>query len=154
GYRNRPELTAERFVDGFFRTGDLVRRGPDGSLEFLGRRDRQVKVRGFRVECGEVEAALEAHPSVRAAAVVGRGDRLVAYVVPAAPNGRAALVGEWREVYDEAQGANRGATSPDPSFDTAGWVSSYTGVPLTADEMREAVGGTVARMLANKPARV
>ncbi len=79
GYLGRPERTAEAFVpDPFsavpgarlYRSGDLARRRGDGSLEFLGRRDRQLKVRGFRVEPGEVEAALLAHPDVRQAAVV------------------------------------------------------------------------------------
>jgi amino acid adenylation domain-containing protein len=89
GYLGLPERTAERYpvLDGrrFFRTGDRGRWLADGSLEFLGRMDRQVKVRGFRVEPGEVEAALATHPAVRAAAVVARpvagGDRrLLAFV--------------------------------------------------------------------------
>ncbi len=98
GYFRRPELSAERFVERegrrFYRLGDLVRQVPalGGSLEFLGRIDLQVKVRGIRIEPGEIEATLVRHPAVREAVVVARpglpghaGDRrLVAYVVPAA----------------------------------------------------------------------
>ncbi|HVR97729.1 MAG TPA: amino acid adenylation domain-containing protein, partial [Thermoanaerobaculia bacterium] len=89
GYLNRPELTAEKFpmLDGqrFYRSGDLARWRGDGLLEFLGRVDQQVKVRGFRIEPGEIEAALTARPEVREAVVAVRhapDARLVAYVVP------------------------------------------------------------------------
>ncbi|HLA07467.1 MAG TPA: amino acid adenylation domain-containing protein [Anaerolineales bacterium] len=104
GYLNRPELTAERFIPNpflphpnalpkgegslMYKTGDLARYLPDGNIEFLGRSDQQVKVRGFRVETGEVEVALAGHPAVRQAVVVARREgsseaSLVAYVVPA-----------------------------------------------------------------------
>ena len=94
GYRGRPELTAERFVaDPFagggqrmYRTGDVVHRHADGRLVFAGRNDHQLKIRGFRVEPGEVEKALRGAPGVREAVVRAIGEngamRLIGYVVP------------------------------------------------------------------------
>ncbi len=94
GYVNLPDATAERFVINpyesengrrLFRTGDLARLNADGDLVFIGRQDNQVQIRGHRVECGEIEAALQEHPAVRQAVVVARlqdglGRSLVAYV--------------------------------------------------------------------------
>ena len=96
GYLNRAELTAEKFIPNpfsddtearLYKTGDLARYRPDGNIEYLGRIDYQVKVRGFRLELGEIEAVLSQHQGVRDAVVVVREDKpgsqsLVAYVVP------------------------------------------------------------------------
>jgi amino acid adenylation domain-containing protein/non-ribosomal peptide synthase protein (TIGR01720 family) len=94
GYFNRPELTAEKFIPNpfseesgrLYRTGDIGRYRPDGTIEYLGRIDDQVKVRGFRIELGEIEAVLSQHPAVRETVVLAQEDlhgdkRLVAYVV-------------------------------------------------------------------------
>ncbi len=103
GYWRRPELTAEKFVpDPFsttagarvFRTGDLARYRPDGVIEFLGRLDQQIKIRGFRVELGEIEAVLHEHPAVSQCVVLPRTDRgtqhtnLVAYIVSTLAQGQ------------------------------------------------------------------
>lgn len=103
GYRNRDRLTKERFIvlEGrrLYRTGDLARYRPDGQIIFLGRRDTQVKVRGFRIELEEIEGALAAHPDIAAAAVRASPDAsgetsLTAYVV--ARNGQAPSAAELR----------------------------------------------------------
>ncbi len=113
GYLNRPALTAEKYVphpfglepgERLYATGDLVRFLPDGNIEFLGRIDEQVKVRGFRIEPGEIEAALRQHPSVREAVVTlqegASGDRrLVAHIVAA--DGRRLPGAELRQFLKE-----------------------------------------------------
>jgi acyl-coenzyme A synthetase/AMP-(fatty) acid ligase/acyl carrier protein len=114
GYLHAPELTAERFVpnpfagdsraDGraghLYKTGDLARWRPDGTIEFLGRSDNQVKIRGFRVELGEIEAVLAQHPAVRECAVAALEDapgskRVVAWLVPE-PDKATATAGDLR----------------------------------------------------------
>ena len=99
GYLHRPELTADRFITNpfaeeegarIYKTGDLGRYRPDGTIEYLGRADQQVKLRGFRIELGEIEARLRQHPGVQDVVVLpyagdhqGRQDgRLAAYVIP------------------------------------------------------------------------
>jgi amino acid adenylation domain-containing protein/non-ribosomal peptide synthase protein (TIGR01720 family) len=163
GYLGRPDLTAERFVpDPFstspggrlYRTGDVARYLPSGDIEFLGRSDHQIKLRGFRVELGEIESALREHPDVHEAVVVvreepGGSKRLVAYATPSRDEGRdrgdaGALVENWSIVYDEIYSTlpkDAGAT-----FQIHGWKSSYTGQDIPASEMREWVERTVERI--------
>jgi len=109
GYLNRPELTSERFIVNpfsdnpdklLYRTGDLCRYMPDGNIEFLGRIDHQVKLRGYRIEPGEIEVVLAEHPGVKTTLALVREDqpgdtRLVAYVVP--KDGQALEVGNLRD---------------------------------------------------------
>ena len=167
GYLHRPELTAASFIsDAFsnvpgkklYRTGDLARFLPDGTLEFLRRVDHQVKVRGFRVDLGEVESALGQHPLVRETVAVVRGEaaqsQLVAYAVLHAKEQterplESAQVADWQTLWDSTY-----KTAADSDFNLAGWNSSYTGKAIAEKEMREWRDQTVSRVLALKPERV
>jgi amino acid adenylation domain-containing protein len=169
GYRNRPEETDARFVPDprpggegrFYRTGDIGRRSVEGPIEWIGRCDDQVKVRGHRVELGEVESVLSRHEGVRQIVVAARrrgaSQELVAYVqgIPGADNTRAAeseTLETWRGVWEQTYSNVVG--DEDPDFDTSGWISSQTGARIPDQHMREWVDGTVKRILDLDPARV
>ncbi|MGW4492361.1 amino acid adenylation domain-containing protein [Streptomyces sp. NPDC004376] len=165
GYVGRPELTTNRFVQAddagepFYRTGDRVRWRGDGSLEFLGRVDRQVKILGHRVEPDEVESVLSRHPEVDAVAVVAvsgeAGIELVAYVAPtdalADRSVQDAYVDRWSEIWQETY-APSGEQTPGTAF--LGWNSSYSGKPIPEAEMEEWLQHTVQRIRALRPSAV
>lgn len=171
GYMNRPELTAENFIpDGYgkknggrlYRTGDLGRHLASGDIEYLGRRDDQVKVRGYRIELGEVEKVLAQHAMVKESVAVVREDevgdrRLVGYVMPVGMEQsreyKEEQVAEWRRVFDEHLYELEAGVA-DPTFNTVGWDSSYTGEAIPVHEMREWLEDTLEGIKALKPGRV
>jgi len=174
GYLNRPEMSAERFIPNpfsqeagarIYKTGDLVRYLPDGSIEFLGRTDDQVKLRGYRIELGEIEAVLKQQEAVKEAAVIAReqtlGDkRLIAYVAPdwdpllreSEVHRSQEQVESWKSVFD---GSYRElAPTVAPTFNITGWISAFNNQPIAEEEMREWVEATVNRIESLKPTRI
>jgi amino acid adenylation domain-containing protein len=138
GYLNKPELTAEKFVElrladqlspraiRVYKTGDLARFLPDGNIEFLGRIDHQVKIRGFRIELGEIEESLRCHPLVSEAVVVANEEasgqkRLIAYIVPRGASGP--LANQLRAFLQESL----------PEFMTPSIFVELENLPVTAN---------------------
>ncbi|MFD8790743.1 D-alanine--poly(phosphoribitol) ligase subunit DltA [Streptomyces vinaceus] len=160
------------FMDGAtrgYRTGDQVRQRNDGQVVFLGRRDGQVKIRGHRVELGEIKAALEAAPGVARGEVLVTGGpdeprSLVAFVQraldsetseepagPADPAAGTATVDQWREFYDYAYSER---VTGDIEFNTSGWISSYTGERIPEPQMRAWLDSTLRRISSLAPVNV
>jgi amino acid adenylation domain-containing protein/thioester reductase-like protein len=180
GYLRRPDLTADRFIPDPFSalpgarlycTGDVVRYRADGTIEFFGRSDQQVKIHGFRIELGEIEGTLVQHPTVREALVLAREDKsgekkLVAYLTQRvhdeSPLWRELTtraiwnneqVGEWQIVFEDLYSPDR-VINIDELDAQIGWNSSYTDRRLPAEEVNEWVDTTVERFLAEHPSRV
>jgi amino acid adenylation domain-containing protein len=178
GYHNRPELNNDKFkllnIDNglqirLYRSGDRARFLPNGEIEFLGRIDEQVKIRGFRIEPGEIEAVLRSHPLIKDAAVVISEDsngekRLFTYVCAKDSweseintNGNNGILEEqvnhWREIFNDSYSDNIPKPA-DATFNISGWNSSYTGLPIPENEMKQWVDDTVERIEAYKPLNV
>lgn len=164
GYWRRPELTEQRFVadpefagDRAYRTGDLLRRRPDGLLDFVGRADDQISLRGIRIEPGEIVDELTRHPEISAAAVTvssGPAKSLVAYVVPVRRLDRAASdeqVRRWREVFETL---HLDPSAEGSRFELEGWLSSYSGLPIPEPQMRQWVDLTVAQISSLRPRKI
>ncbi|MEV6596451.1 amino acid adenylation domain-containing protein [Actinoplanes sp. NPDC051346] len=171
GYRNDPEQTRLRFADNplhpgtLYRTGDLARFVAPGSLTLLGRNDRQVKLRGHRIELADVEAAVSRHESVRRAVVVGRDEQLVAYCVRdevptgepvRTPADQSTALAEWAAAWDRAYeaGTDTDSVTADATFNLAGWRNSYDGLPFSNGEMRDWQRSSVRRVLSHAPENV
>jgi amino acid adenylation domain-containing protein len=193
GYLHRPELTAERFVANpfwgsgdrdmdnrekllpsdsptalLYKTGDRAQYRTDGTIEFLGRVDYQIKIRGFRVELGEIEATLQRHPAIRDAVAITVGEShekcIVAYFSLDRQHLHTALqslqdqhIQHWQTLYNQTyQGEGQTADDliSDPKLNITGWNSSYTGEPIPLEQMQEWVNDRVQQVLALKPKRV
>ena len=162
GYHEDLELTRSRFVDNpfhpgtLYRTGDRARFIEPGRLSVLGRDDGQVKLRGHRIELGDIESAITDHEDISRAVVVGRNDQLVAYCVrdsaPAPDAGQvtSAALTEWAGAWDRAYEAE----VDDATFNIAGWHNSYDGRPFSSSEMRDWQMGSVQRILSYSPDKV
>jgi amino acid adenylation domain-containing protein len=171
GYWRSPERTEERFVQGpggtrIYRTGDLARVGPEGDIEFLGRLDHQVKIRGHRVEPGEVEAEILRHPAVRECAVAARDDgqggrRLTAYLILDSSRSdlraraqalRTEKLSQWQGIWDGTYAD--GSDGHDPALDLRGWVDSTHGHPIPEADMRVWADGSADQVRALEPESV
>ena len=142
-----------------YKTGDRACYRSDGTIEFLGRVDQQIKIRGFRVELGEIEATLQRHRAIREAVVIASGessnDRLIAYFSLERQHQhilqslQTQQLQSWQTLYNQTY-----QTDHVGQFNITGWNSSYTGEPISLEQMQEWVSDRVLAILALKPKRV
>ncbi|HEX5603360.1 MAG TPA: amino acid adenylation domain-containing protein, partial [Pyrinomonadaceae bacterium] len=175
GYFKRSDETQRSFIqnplqsdypDPVYCTGDIGRWLVDGNVEFCGRSDNQVKIRGMRVELEEIESALLRFPLVEECVVTahdyGDGDkRLVAYLKPDTQSAQMEEdsnsawenqhVAQYENIYDEIYGQTQHYADYDPGLNLRIWVNSYTGQPFRKDEIVEGVEDTVQRIMSLQP---
>ena len=177
GYFNRPELTAERFIENpfaadeekaaaknlrLYKTGDLVKWLQEGEIVFIGRNDFQVKIRGFRIELGEVENKLTAFPDIEQCIITvfeEEGDKdLCAYYVmkeskeDTDSSADIEFVSNWENICNSSY--KREDTDEINTFDIEGWNCSFSGKPIPSNQMREWVDTTVERISSYMPERI
>ena len=173
GYTNDKIMTNEKFLINpygdeqykLYKTGDQARWLDDGNIEFCGRLDNQIKLRGYRIELNEIESVLNKHEYVRNAAVTIKNDNngnknLVAYVVlnedihdknnlEILEKVQKSKMSQWSSIWDSFYSNNKGTS--DPKFNTSGWNDSYEGKRIPENEMREWFDSTIERILFFKP---
>lgn len=170
GYLHQTELSNQRFIANpygkdlgsthqrLYRTGDSVRRLLNGDLDYLGRVDHQVKIRGNRVELAEIEAVLTEFPAVKQATAVIRereGQRYIAAYFTSQSLGQSddvSLVSDWNKIYDSEYGKKSAEDFNPADFD--GWNSSFDGQPIDLESMLEWRDETIERILHLKPKRI
>ncbi|MBE9188793.1 amino acid adenylation domain-containing protein [Gloeocapsopsis crepidinum LEGE 06123] len=167
-YLNRPELTTQKFIANpfddecrnprLYQTGDRARYHTDGTIEFLGRIDNQIKIRGFRVELGEIEATLQRNPAIQDAVTTvfqaaANDLRLIAYFSLKHQQVRESLqmqqVQRWQTLYNQTYQSTNAS-----DCDFTGWNSSYTKQPIPVEQMQEWVSDRVKQILALHPQKV
>lgn len=172
GYWQDPERTKAGFVihpetgQRLYRTGDIGAYLPDGNIEFLGRKDFQVKIRGYRIELGEIENTIKKFPGVSSAIVQtfenkNRSKKIASYILPASPGEYSfeehqksceKHITEWKEIYEHTYRKN--TEKQKSTFNTAGWISSYTGMPIPQPEMSDWLENTVDLIKSLEPETV
>ena len=175
GYLNRPDLTAEKFITNpfknipglrLYKTGDLGKWLPGGAVAYIKRLDDQVKLRGYRIEPGEIETALNSLEQVKSSCVVVKkeGDtanRLVGYYLPDRSMLKikerelyTKLVASWKELYETEYAKTELAEDIDPEFNIIGWNDSFTGETIPAEQMQEWLQDIVRVIMEENPNHV
>ena len=171
GYLNRGVLTSQKFITNpfdneneskLYKTGDLGKWLPDGNIEYLRRLDDQIKIRGYRVEPGEVETVMNRLDHVKSSCIVVKKDtafnnRLVAYYQPNLQHVKTKerelytqLIAGWKELYETEYAKTEISPDIDHEFNIVGWNDSFTGQPISAEQMKEWLNDTIEVIMSEK----